>query len=95
MGAEMDFETYDEKPTQDDYNDLIAGRQYSDGHGGYSGTFAEAAGTLKFHHEKKDDAAAAEEWLNQNCQKWEPGIAVEFTSGENETKWLVGACCSS
>ena len=73
----------------DKYDDLVAQCQYMDGHGGYSGTFAEkpqlqpVAGTWA--------RAEAENHCVENNDKWGPSYAYQLYSGG----WYVGGWCSS
>lgn len=60
------------------------------GHGGYTGSFAEATG-LRIDRHTPTDATAAEEWLDENAEKWGPAVLVQDASGI----WYMGANCSS
>lgn len=59
------------------------------GHGGYTGSFAEAHGIDVDAHTPAD-AAAAEEWLDENAEKWGPAVLVRDAAGV----WYMGANCS-
>jgi hypothetical protein len=61
------------------------------GHGGYTGTFAEAQGCEVAQHPLLDNREAAEDWLNDHAQKWGPALLVVTTDG----KYYMGANCSS
>ena len=64
---------------------------YEDGHGGYTGTFAEAQGCEMAQHPNLDSREAAEDWLIDHAQKWGPALLVVTTDG----KYYMGANCSS
>ena len=71
------------------YRDYVSDCQYMDGHGGYTGTFAEKpelrimAGTWT-----KD---TAEEHCLKHNDKWGPSFAYQLDTGG----WYVGGWCSS
>ena len=70
---------------------MIGQAEYDSGPSGYSGTFAEATGgkNIKktFLTEKE-----AEDWLEENAQKWEEILIVKIT---NPPSLGYGAWCSS
>jgi len=96
MGAEFNLATTKEKPTQDWYDELIRQAEYQSGHAGnYTGSFSEAVGKLGFPTtETFPNFEAAEEWLGDNAQKWEPALAVPFKD-KGGIHWAIGAWCSS
>ena len=72
-------------------NSVIEQECYEYGHGGYTGTFAEAQGCEIAQHPPLDNREAAEDWLNGHAQKWGPALLVVTTDG----KYYMGANCSS
>lgn len=72
------------------YTEAVLGAQYEHGHGGYTGTIAEANGLeirpdLVFATERE-----AYEWAQEHAVKWGPAVALQV-AGE---WWFVG-CYSS
>ena len=94
MGAEFNGRTYDHKPTQQEYDDLVEQAAYEHGHDGYTGSWAEAAGGLRFTGRHFEDADQAREYLLDNAPKWEAAWVVSFGADEDK-RWAIGAWCSS
>lgn len=95
MGAEYQSEriTGNESELQKIHDSLVEDAQYEDGHGGYTGTFAESPGltvTGKVFATYKE----ADDWLLDNAEKWENSLAVQIKSDTND-KWLIGGWFSS
>lgn len=67
--------------------------QYEEGHGGYTGTIAESQG-FKVVNKTFDTESAAENYLDEKCEKWGPTLAVKVKN-ETEEFWLLGGCYSS
>ena len=96
MGAATDTEIFDHKPTQEEYDTLCENRAWESGHGGYSGTFAEARGALTYVEDQAPMGYnQAYEHLDNTAQKWEPGLAAPFTNEDGKEQWMVLAVCSS
>ena len=95
MGASFQMRVVREKPDQKWYDQLVDGAAWAHDHGGYSGSFAEAAGTLTFPpsgtHQTLRDAA---NWLEEHHQKWDAAMAVPFKNDAQGIHWAVGAWCS-
>ncbi|VGO13406.1 hypothetical protein PDESU_01963 [Pontiella desulfatans] len=72
-------------------NSIIEQECYEHGHGGYTGTFAEAQGCEVAKHPPLNNREAAEEWLSGHAQKWGPALLVVTTDGN----YYMGANCSS
>lgn len=94
MGAE--FNEYRLKATNDndalkDVRAIIERCYYDWGHGGYTGSFAEANGVEFRKDVKPTDYATAVDWLDENCRKWGPILIVKTAEGE----YIAGAWCSS
>jgi hypothetical protein len=70
---------------------VIEQESYEHGHGGYTGTFAEAQGCEFAKHPPLKTQEDAEEWLNDHAQKWGPALLVKKTDGT----YCMGANCSS
>lgn len=82
--------------------------KYEYGHGGYTGSWAEWNGGLKFHSKsfKSQELAyqylfgtftgkgAKQKYTPGVVQKWEDAIAVQFRNDKGQLVWLVGACFS-
>lgn len=64
---------------------------YEHGHGGYTGTFAEAQGCEVARHPALKSREDAEEWLSEHALKWGPALLVVTTDGN----YCMGANCSS
>ena len=60
------------------------------GHGGYTGTFAEADGVV-LNASVFDTPRKAADWLVDNSEKWGPAVIVKIKNGG----FCVGANCSS
>lgn len=94
MGCEFNFEqlkaTNDEAAKQE-VERLIDQAAHEHGHGGYSGSFAEANGCKIDKSVLFDSVSDAEEWLDEHAEKWGPAIVVVTKAGE----YCVGANCSS
>lgn len=99
MGASTDyrvFEAADWAAAEEKALQAIAAARYEYGHGGYSGTIAEAQGVKALRRppmtEREAEALAfggeADEGV---AQKWGPGILLQLTEG----RWFFGAVCSS
>ncbi len=76
------------------YHDEVETACHENGHGGYSGTFAESPG-LTIRAETFHNGDAAYEFLEENTRKWENAWAVRFTGEDNALYWLVGGWFSS
>ena len=70
---------------------LIEQECYEHGHGGYTGSFAEAQGCEVAQHPRLDSREAAEDWLRDHAQMWGPALLVATTDGT----YYMGANCSS
>ena len=68
--------------------------RYDHGHSGYSGTMAEADG-CRVTDEEFISEHDAEDWLEENAQKWGPALVVSVILKDQEPYWLFGAWCSS
>lgn len=93
MGCEFNFEALKATKAVEavaEGNALIEQAAYEHGHSGYSGSFAEADG-VELRPEEFDTLEAAEEWLDENCQKWEAALIVRVKNGP----YVMGAQCSS
>lgn len=93
MGAIFNFQRLKSKTSPDalrEANDVIAAAAYEHGHGGYTGSFAEARGA-EIASFTPDGAAQAEEWLDENAEKWGSALLVQDKAGV----WYMGALCSS
>jgi hypothetical protein len=95
MGAEMDFlEVKSTKPATikaqfKSYQDEAA---HDDGHS-YSGRLNMCPG-LDITTQTFETYDEAEEWLDENCKKWENAKAVFYKDG-TEVRCLIGGLCSS
>ena len=67
---------------------------WENGHGGYSGTLAEAHGATIDRSKTFDNTDDAWEYLEEVAEKWGPAVGVKVTL-ENETVYVFGALCSS
>ena len=72
----------------------IRDSQWENGHGGYSGTLAEADGAVIDRGKVFDSTDAAWEYLEDVVEKWGPAVGVKVKDGENFI-YVFGAMCSS
>ena len=95
MGAEFNFDKLNAKNDADaiiEVQGMIEHAKYDSGHGGYTGTLAEADGAvIKTPDEPIKDESDAEEWLDNHAPKWGPALIIKDAAGE----YYSGACCSS
>jgi hypothetical protein len=96
MGAEFCFKAIGSKMTGKEAvvaaEKVIAEACYMHGHGGYTGSFAEALGAeLPKTMPVIEDAEKAYEWLDSNTEKWEAALVIHDKAGN----WYMGALCSS
>jgi hypothetical protein len=94
MGAQFNLQIL--KATNDEAAkaealEVIEQAAYDHGHAGYSGSFAECADVTLRTSPTHEGKAEAEEWLEENCQKWENALIVKTDRGT----YLMGAWCSS
>jgi len=92
MGCQFNFSRL--KATTDDAaiketRDLIDESRYENGHGGDSGTFAEAHGCV-VNKKTFNTFSEAEDWLDENAEKRGPAVIVSTKEG-----YCVGANCAS
>ena len=93
MGCEFNFEELRAQNKVDakaEVEEIIERAAYEYGHGGYSGSFAEAFGTT-FDDSEMKDVAAAEAYLMDHAEKWGAAVIVKTKDGH----YCVGAACSS
>ena len=73
----------------------IKDSRWDNGHGGYSGTLAEADGSV-IVNKTFDDTSSAWEYLEDTAEKWGPAIGVKVKGEtEGDTLYVFGAWCSS
>lgn len=75
------------------FNDAQEQDRYENGHS-YSGGLGMASGLIFVDIEVFADARSANEYLEQHCAKWEEARAVRYKY-EDDTRWMIGAWCSS
>jgi hypothetical protein len=64
---------------------------YEHGHGGYTGTIAEANGFQEVLHPEFDTYEAAADWADARAEKWGPAIVVSVKGGK---KYFAGVYSS-
>lgn len=92
MGCAFNFailKAKNEGEARKEVEELIETAAWEHGHGGYTGSFAEANG-VAVHKNTFSDLSDAEEWLDENAEKWGPAIIAKTKDG----KYCVGANCS-
>ena len=92
MGCEFNFEELRAQNKADakaEVEELIRQAEYDYGHGGYSGTFAEAQGTA-FEDREMENVEEAEAYLEEHAVKWGPAVIVKT----KDDRYCVGAWCS-
>lgn len=72
----------------------IRDSQWENGHGGYSGTLAEADGAVVDRGKVFNSAEEAWEYLEDVAEKWGPAVGVKVKDGD-KTFYIFGALCSS
>lgn len=92
MGA--NFVSFTLKGTQAEvrkqFDDAVQQSLFSDGHE-YSGEIGMANGLKFCRLDRVHTPTEANEWLQENAQKWEEALAVRLT----DDQWAIGAWCSS
>ena len=73
-------------------HDYISDCKYESGHGGYTGTFAEAHG-VELTNKCFDSRDDAYWWLEDHAQKWGPALGVKVNTKDGAV-YLFGALCS-
>jgi hypothetical protein len=93
MGCNFNFQKLNAKTKHEAVQQaqaVIEQAKYDYGHAGYSGSFAEAQG-VEVRAWQAKDAADAEQWLDENAEKWEAALLIMDRDGN----WYMGANCSS
>jgi hypothetical protein len=72
----------------------IKDSQWENGHGGYSGTLAEANGAEIDRSQVFTSFGDAEEYLEDVAQKWGPAVGVRVEI-DDRVSYFFGAWCSS
>ena len=72
---------------------VIEESRWENGHGGYSGTLAEATGACIDSREFETDDGA-ESYLVDIAQKWGPAVGVKVKPLNGSPYYLFGAWCS-
>lgn len=94
MGAEFVTETITAKTAKQvekKHDELVEQAQYDHGHAGYTGSFAESPGVTIATYEAKDEDDA-EQYIDDNANKWENSIAVRVKGTDT---WVIGGVFSS
>lgn len=97
MGAcfqAVSFKTTDVKEAISRCHDYIDECKYDYGHAGYTGTFAECPGAVMTSM-VFTNVRDAEDWLDENAEKWEPALGVTVKVPDEEPFIMFGAVCSS
>ena len=100
MGGEFCSEVVsgdlDRNTLHDKFKEIVAEAEYEDGHGGYTGTFAEK-NRLEVSDRTFGSVDEAENWINEVNDKWGPAMAVLVCPPDNPDKrvWVIGGWCSS
>lgn len=95
MGANyqsMNVASTDKKIVEDAFDDAQSTDRYENGHS-YSGGFGMATGLAFMVNEKFTSDDAADEWLEENAQKWGEALAV-LVSSDGEPHYRIGATCA-
>lgn len=94
MGAEFNFaklRSTNDKDALKEVSEMISEARYMHGHGGYTGTLAEARGCEIHRSYAPKCESEAQAWLCENANKWGPAIILRTPDKE----YFVGALCSS
>jgi hypothetical protein len=73
----------------------IKDSQWENGHGGYSGTLAEANGAEIDSRKTFNSSDDAWEYLEEVAEKWGPAVGVKVNLEDGNTVYVFGALCSS
>jgi hypothetical protein len=77
MGAcyvDQTFEASDVATLKTNFSNYVEQETFEHGHGGYSGTLSNG---MRVVSNTFKDSNAASDWVEQNCKKWEPALAVQ------------------
>ena len=95
MGANfqtMNVDNEDKEAVRAKFNKAQHDDRYDNGHS-YSGGFGMASG-LCFDQAQFSDDDAADEWLEENAEKWGDAIAVRVNDSDG-FHYRIGAWCAS
>jgi hypothetical protein len=94
MGANFDYVRVKEQVSKEEAVRLVEKHiqecLYDYGHAGYTGTMAECTGVTLLQQPSFQTYSSAEEWLEENTQKWGPALLVKV----EDKGWVAGGCCS-
>lgn len=95
MGCEFNFQRLIAKADADatkEVDGIIERAAWDHGHAGYSGSFAEAQGSvINPCPEHVTNLEQASSWLGEHAEKWGPAVISKLPDGT----YFVGANCSS
>jgi DNA repair exonuclease SbcCD ATPase subunit len=77
MGAcyvDQTFEASDVATLKNNFSTYAEQESFEHGHGGYSGTLSHG---IRVIEKTFKDISEANDWVEQNCRKWEPALAVK------------------
>lgn len=77
MGAsyvDQTFEASDVATLKSNFSSYVEQENFEHGHGGYSGTLSNG---MRVVSNTFKDNNAAYDWVERNCKKWEPALAVQ------------------
>ena len=91
MGALFDCTTFPVKNTnlEEEFYAAVKNAQYEHGHGGYSGTLAEA-NRFVVKGMLFDNRSEAIDWIYDHHEKYKPCIAVKYKATDGSIYWVVG-----
>jgi len=103
MGAEFNVRRFDDEPKEEiekKWNAAIEQAKYDYGHSGYTGSIAEMPSGINWQDDVHfEDRSDAEEYLEENHNKWDRAMAVSYTAvmkdDSTSKRWLIGGWCSS
>jgi len=96
MGASTDTRTLkdeDRKGIVEKWDSAVEASQYEDGHS-YSGCIGMLDGSPQFKDLNLESGDEAEEYIEENHDKYDSPMAVSFTK-DNQKYWVIGGWCSS
>jgi hypothetical protein len=97
MGAQMSTRTYkiaDQKTVEAKFDDACEEARYEYGHGGYTGTIAEFGAIGSWKDLLLPSANEAEDYIDENHEKWDDAMAVSFKTEDGSFGWVVGGWVS-
>lgn len=75
------------------WNAAVEESLYEDGHS-YSGGIGMLEGPITWVDKNFSSYEEAEEYIDENHEKWDPAMAVSYTRDDGVKFWAIGGWCS-